>query len=118
MVFTNVNTPRCGFPRNEAEDFLPTLVKRGASIGANATIVCGCTIGEYALIGAGSVVTRDVPPHALVYGNPARHSGWACKCGAVLEFQSADATCGECGRRYRRVGESGVASVDSADVPI
>ena len=118
MVFTNVNTPRCGFPRNLAEDFLPTLVKRGASIGANATIVCGCTIGEYALIGAGSVVTKDVLPHALVYGNPARHRGWACKCGAVLAFQSLDATCGECGRCYCQVGESGVASIDLADVRI
>ena len=90
-----------------AENFLPTLVKRGASIGANATIVCGCTIGEYALIGAGSVVTKDVLPHALVYGNPARRRGWACKCRAVLLFQSLDTTCGDCGRRYYRASESG-----------
>jgi UDP-2-acetamido-3-amino-2,3-dideoxy-glucuronate N-acetyltransferase len=81
MVFTNVINPRCGVPRNTADDFLSTLVKRGASIGANATIVCGVTIGEYAFIGAGSVVTKDVPPYALVYGNPAKQHGWMDKQG-------------------------------------
>lgn len=102
MVFTNVITPRCAFPRNSDKDFAPTLVKRGASIGANATIVCGRTIGEHALIGAGAVVTRDVPPYAVVYGNPARQRGWACECGASLTFQDQFATCGECGRTYRQ----------------
>ncbi len=72
IVFTNVMTPRSAVPRNRPEDCRRTLVKRGASLGANATIVCGTTIGEYALIGAGAVVTRDVPAYALVYGNPAR----------------------------------------------
>ena len=106
MVFTNVHTPRSAFPRNSADDFLPTLVRRGASIGANATIICGCTIGEHALVGAGSVVTRDVPAHGVVYGNPAEHQGWACHCGAILRFRSARATCGECGRRFDQRGKT------------
>jgi UDP-2-acetamido-3-amino-2,3-dideoxy-glucuronate N-acetyltransferase len=106
VVFTNVNTPRSAFPRNKSEDCRATIVKRGASLGANATIVCGHTIGEHALVGAGSVVTRDVPPHALVYGNPARQHGWACECGAVLVFDDDRAECSECGRRYRQTGES------------
>jgi UDP-2-acetamido-3-amino-2,3-dideoxy-glucuronate N-acetyltransferase len=103
MVFTNIFTPRSAFPRNRPEDCLPTLVRRGASIGANATIVCGSMIGRHAMIGAGSVVTRDVPAYALVYGNPARRHGWVCECGVVLRFQEDDAVCGECGRRYRRI---------------
>ena len=101
MVFTNINTPRSAFPRNKSADNLPTLVKRGASIGANATIICGHTIGEHALIGAGAVVTRDVPPYAVVVGNPARQRGWACECGIVLKFAAQVATCRECGRTYR-----------------
>lgn len=105
MVFTNVITPRCAFPRNTDKDFAATLVKRGASIGANATIVCGHTIGEHALIGAGAVVTRDVPAYAVVYGNPARHRGWACECGVVLTFDGDRATCSECGRQYRQVSD-------------
>ncbi|MEX0704413.1 MAG: acyltransferase [Planctomycetales bacterium] len=113
MVFTNVLTPRSGFPRNRPEDCHQTLVKRGASIGANATIVCGNTIGEFALIGAGSVVTRDVPAHAVVYGNPARHRGWACECGVPLSFRSGAATCEECGRDYRQAGETSIVRVDA-----
>jgi len=104
MVFTNVATPRCLHPRNRAEDYLPTLVRRGASIGANATIVCGHTIGEHAMVGAGAVVTRDVPAYALVYGNPARLQGWACECGIKLAFDGGQAACAECGRRYRLSG--------------
>lgn len=105
MVFTNVITPRAAFPRNRPEDCAKTLVKRGASIGANATIVCGSTIGEHALIGAGAVVTKDVPAFAIVYGNPARVRGWACECGIPLEFENDKSTCGECGREYARTGE-------------
>jgi len=105
MVFTNVHTPRSAFPRNTAGDFSRTLVRRGASIGANATIICGCTIGEHALIGAGSVVTKDVPDYAVVYGNPARHRGWACKCGHAIVFAAHEATCSECSRRYEMVAE-------------
>jgi UDP-2-acetamido-3-amino-2,3-dideoxy-glucuronate N-acetyltransferase len=102
MVFTNVFTPRSGTPRNSSSDYLRTLVKRGASIGANATIVCGNTIGEYAFVGAGSVVTKDVPPYAMVYGNPARVHGYACECGVKLQFSEDRAACGECGRTYAR----------------
>ncbi len=102
MVFTNVHTPRSGTPRNTADDYLKTLVKKGSSIGANATIVCGNTIGEYAFVGAGSVVTRDVPAYAIVYGNPARVRGYACECGVRLEFHEDSANCGECGRQFTR----------------
>ena len=112
MVFTNVSTPRSGFPRNRPEDFLTTVVKRGASIGANATIVCGRTIGEYAFIGAGSVITKDVEPYALVYGNPARQHGWACECGVRLQFEEKQACCSECGRCYRESDEERIERVE------
>lgn len=102
MVFTNIATPRSAVPRNTQDDYLPTVVKRGASIGANATIVCGHTIGEYAFIGAGSVVTRDVPAYALVYGNPARRHGWACECGCRLTITDQQGVCAACGRQYRQ----------------
>lgn len=104
MVFTNVNTPRSGTPRNTSADYLQTVVKRGASIGANATVVCGHTLGEFAFVGAGSVVTKDVPPYAMVYGNPARIRGYACECGLRLRFEHDRASC-ECGRTYRKAGE-------------
>ena len=102
MVFTNVFTPRSGTPRNSIDDYRKTLVKRGASIGANATIVCGNTIGEYAFVGAGSVVTKDVPAYAVVYGNPARVRGYACECGTGLKFDGERAHCGDCGREFER----------------
>jgi len=110
MVFTNVGTPRSHYPRRGAYE--ETRVKRGASIGANATVVCGSTIGRYALIGAGAVVTKDVPDYALAFGNPARVQGWVCYCGEGLalgrgeraSLGQAEAECGECGRRYQRVG--------------
>lgn len=104
-VFTNVKTPRSAFPRNSADDFLPTRVRRGASIGANATIVCGVTIGEWAFIAAGAVVAQDVPAYCLVGGVPARPMGWACRCGASLAFDGDHATCRECRREYDRLGE-------------
>ena len=100
MVFTNVSIPRSGFPRNTADDFLKTVVRRGASIGANATIVCGHSIGEFAMIGAGSVVTKDVPAYALMYGNPARQHGWVCQCGKRLQVEAATTQCHACDRRY------------------
>jgi len=100
-VFTNVLTPRAEVERKDS--FSETVVEDGATIGANATIVCGSRIGRYAVVGAGSVVTSDVVPFRLVYGVPARPQGWACRCGAVL---SDVLGCGECGRRYRRRGAS------------
>lgn len=115
MVFTNVLTPRSACPRNQPEDNLKTLVRRGASIGANATIVCGHTIGQYALIGAGAVVTRDVPAYAVVYGNPARRRGWACECGLVLRLSGGEAGCTGCGRRYRRIGPQQLVRAHAAD---
>jgi len=86
MVFTNILRPRCEFPQRGSEFYSKTLVKKSASIGANATIVCGTTIGEYALIGAGSVVTKDVPDHALILGNPGKIVGWVDKKGLSLTF--------------------------------
>jgi UDP-2-acetamido-3-amino-2,3-dideoxy-glucuronate N-acetyltransferase len=101
-VFTNVKLPRSGVSQHGRFD--RTLVKKGVTIGANATIVCGNTIGEFALIGAGSVVTKDVPAYALVYGNPARVQGWLCECGAKLDFAGTKATCPKCARKYIRKG--------------
>ncbi|MDP8213972.1 MAG: acyltransferase [Candidatus Euphemobacter frigidus] len=100
MVFTNIMDPRSEFPQRGSEFYLKTLVKRSASIGANATIVCGNTIGRSAFIGAGSVVTRDILDFALVYGNPAVLRGWVCACGARLVFEENRALCGKCGREY------------------
>lgn len=107
MVFTNVREPRAAFPCASTDEYQDTLVKRGASLGANCTIVCGVTIGERAFVGAGAVVTKDVPPHALVVGVPARVVGYVCACGAGLGKVAAGAriTCPRCGREYERVGE-------------
>ncbi|PPS42794.1 acyltransferase [Chroococcidiopsis sp. TS-821] len=99
-VFTNIKNPRSAIPRNTVDDYLVTLVKRGATIGANATIVCGVTIGHHAFIGAGSTVTKDVPDYALVYGNPARQRGWMCECGAKLVNNKQIYVCTECDRQY------------------
>ncbi|HYF79051.1 MAG TPA: acyltransferase [Symbiobacteriaceae bacterium] len=107
MVFTNVKTPRSAFPRNTSADYHETRVKYGASIGANATVVCGTTIGEWAFVAAGAVVTKDVPPYALVAGVPARVKGWVCECGLGLDFEGGAATCG-CGRHYRKADETTV----------
>jgi acetyltransferase-like isoleucine patch superfamily enzyme len=97
-VFTNDRIPRVAFKHSSAE-FHPTLVRRNATLGANVTVVCGVTIGEHAFVGAGAVVHRDVPAHAIVVGNPIRRIGWMCACGARLDETFA---CG-CGRRYRLV---------------
>jgi UDP-2-acetamido-3-amino-2,3-dideoxy-glucuronate N-acetyltransferase len=99
MVFTNVVNPRAAVSRKD--EFRATLVRRGATIGANATVVCGHTIGRYAFIGAGAVVTRDVPDHALVVGSPARRIGWMCRCGERLPSRAGVARCPRCGARYR-----------------
>ena len=98
MVFTNVGTPRSHV--NRRGEYVRTLVKRGASIGANATIVCGHTLGRFSFVGAGAVVTRDVPDHALVVGNPARRIGWMCQCGERLRLADGRGTCSRCGSGY------------------
>ena len=105
MVFTNVVNPRSHVSRKD--EYRQTLVKRGASIGANTTIVCGHTIGRYAFIGAGAVVTKDVPDYALIVGNPGRVSGWMCACGIKLaagKEPPASAACAACGSKYRTQG--------------
>ena len=111
MVFTNVVNPRSHVPRRN--EYLQTLVKKGASLGANSTIVCGHTIGAYAFVGAGAVVTKDVPDYALLVGNPARIAGWMCQCGVKLASGTqppATATCAACGTRYRTNGQGALAS--------
>jgi UDP-2-acetamido-3-amino-2,3-dideoxy-glucuronate N-acetyltransferase len=100
MVFTNVINPRSHVSRKD--EYKTTLVKRGASIGANATIVCGTTLGRYCFVGAGAVVTKDVPDYALVYGTPARVRGWVCQCGEQLKFEGERAVCSGCGDVYRK----------------
>ncbi len=100
MVFTNVINPRSGVDRSN--EYTETRVKKGATIGANVTIVCGNTIGEYAFVGAGAVVTKDVPDYALVVGNPARQVGWMSRHGHRLEFDKQNrATCPKSGEKYR-----------------
>lgn len=99
VVFTNVINPRSFIERKT--EFKKTLVRKGASIGANATIVCGVEIGEYALIGAGSVVTKNALPFSLIYGNPAKHQGWVSKAGHRLHLIDGNAVCPATGERYR-----------------
>jgi UDP-2-acetamido-3-amino-2,3-dideoxy-glucuronate N-acetyltransferase len=110
-VFTNVIHPRAHVSRKH--EFAPTLVKRGATIGANATILCGVTIGEYAFVGAGAVVRKDVSPHEIVVGVPAAWIGWACRCGEKLPHSDASgrSTCARCGDVYRSEGK-GVVRVE------
>jgi UDP-2-acetamido-3-amino-2,3-dideoxy-glucuronate N-acetyltransferase len=98
MVFTNVVNPRSHVPRKN--EYLATVVRRGATIGANATVVCGHTIGEYAFVGAGAVVTRDVAPYALVVGTPARRIGWMCRCGERLPAGAGTVGCTACAAQY------------------
>jgi UDP-2-acetamido-3-amino-2,3-dideoxy-glucuronate N-acetyltransferase len=103
-VFTNVLNPRSHVSRKH--EFRRTLVRRGATIGANVTVVCGVTLGRYSFVGAGAVVTRDVPDYAMVYGNPARFRGWMCQCGTRLSVNAAGRrietwACPACSRRYR-----------------
>ena len=106
MVFTNVVNPRSCVSRKE--EYKPTLIKRGASIGANATVVCGIILGQYSFIGAGAVLTHDVPDYAVMYGNPARLQGWVCYCGIKLEFgldnKAETVKCNTCERVYKKEG--------------
>ena len=109
MVFTNVTNPRSHVSRKD--EYRKTVVKRGASIGANATVVCGNTIGRYAFVGAGAVVTHDVPEYAMVVGNPGRIVGWMCQCGLKLNLlrdaqKDERATCSACGASYLAQGGS------------
>lgn len=99
MVFTNVINPRSHIVRKN--EYRNTLVKRGTTLGANATIVCGHTIGQYAMVGAGAVVTKDIPDFALVVGNPARQRGWVCKCGVTLDSKTARMSCSACGLSFQ-----------------
>jgi UDP-2-acetamido-3-amino-2,3-dideoxy-glucuronate N-acetyltransferase len=113
-VFTNVVNPRSHVPRKD--EYKRTLVMRGASVGANATVVCGVTLGRYCFIGAGAVVTRDVPDYAIAYGSPSRLRGWICLCGVKLDLGTSSesiesAQCQSCGRRYRKEGPAVVESI-------
>ena len=105
-VFTNVNNPRAFIERKH--EYRTTLVKRGASIGANATVVCGHTSGEYAFIGAGAVVTKDVPAYGLVLGVPGSLAGWMCRCGVRLPSGDAP-SCASCGQKYQQGRDAGGA---------
>jgi len=108
MVFTNVFHPRSHVSRKD--EYLKTLVRRGATLGANCTVVCGITIGRYAFVGAGAVVTRDVPDHALVYGTPARQHGWVCNCGEKLAIDAEAGQCARCDSAYALIdGQLGPA---------
>ena len=116
-VFTNDPTPRAAF-RKDYEEWVPTYVRRGASLGAGVTLMCGLTVGAHSFVGAGSVLIRDVPAHALVVGNPARRIGWVCVCGQRLDDELA---C-HCGRRYQHAavgddaGEPGLTMI-GAETP-
>ena len=112
VVFTNVLNPRSEVSRKH--EYRPTRVRRGATLGANATVVCGATIGEYAFVAAGAVVRGEVPAYALVAGVPARRIGWMCRCGERLPMEAAqvvgaETMCGTCGARYREQGGGLVA---------
>ncbi len=109
MVFTNVINPRSHVSRKD--EYRRTLVRRGASIGANATVVCGSTLGAYCFVGAGAVVTKDVPPYALVTGVPARRTGWMCACGVKLPSGKGPLRCASCGAGYDQVGDELIPQV-------
>ena len=112
VVFTNVKNPRSAVPRRGEGHYQPTYLERGVSIGANSTIVCGVRLGRYAFVGAGSVVTKDVPAYALVYGNPARQRGWMSAHGHRLRFDKTDqATCPESGETYQLSPDQATVSV-------
>lgn len=108
VVFTNVINPRSFIERKN--EFRPTIVRKGASVGANATIICGHEIGEYALIGAGAVVTKDVEPYVLIIGNPGKPAGYVCQCGERLP---EELVCKSCNKKYERLETSGLRPIFS-----
>lgn len=110
-VFTNDLTPRAKYPKGSA-GYKKTLVREGASIGANATVVCGHTVGKWALIGSGAVVTKNVPDYALMLGVPAVIKGWVCECGTQLRFEMNEACCPACGRKYRKLQSDRIERVE------
>jgi len=111
MVFTNVYIPRAAHPK-KLDEYLKTLVKKGVTIGANSTIVCGITLGEHCFVGAGSVVTFDVPAYAMVYGVPSKICGWICECGNKIVFTGEKTDCNKCGKHYKKVGERNVELIN------
>lgn len=110
-VFTNDLTPRAKYPKG-ASHYVKTLIKEGATIGANATVVCGHTIGKWAMIGAGAVVASNVPDYALMLGVPARIKGWACECGNLLHFTTDVCECPNCGRKYKKINDNQIVRED------
>lgn len=113
MVFTNIKTPRCEFPRNTSADYQPTLIRRGTSIGANATIVCGITLNEHAFVAAGAVVTKDVPAYGMVAGVPARLTGWMSAYGDVLKFDGQGYAVDSIGTTYEQKDSTCIQSVSA-----
>jgi len=105
MVFTNVKRPRAAFPLESSVPYATTRIRYGATIGANATVICGVTVGQWAFVAAGAVVSRDVADYAESTGVPARQTGWVCQCGERLRFESSAAVCGGCQRPYALDGE-------------
>lgn len=110
MVFTNVSNPRSHVIRRG--EYQRTLVKKGASIGANAVVVCGNDIGSFAFIGAGAVVTKNVPDYSLIVGNPGKIVGWMCNCGNRLQFKdNAETKCSDCGKQYKMINERKIEEI-------
>jgi len=103
VVFTNDKNPRSKYPKTK-DEWLPTLVKQGATLGANSTIVCGNTVGKWAMIGAGAIVVSDIPDYTLVVGLPAKVIGWVCECGNKLIFKNGKTICKICKRKYKKSG--------------
>ncbi len=113
-VFTNDINPRAEV-KKPREQWLPTLIKSGATIGANATVLCGITVGHYAFVAAGTVVTADVPNYALVIGVPGRNSGWMCSCGTRIEMNGSEGKCKRCGTQYIQQKDGGLAPTSGKD---
>ncbi|MEO0540202.1 MAG: acyltransferase [Cyanobacteria bacterium P01_A01_bin.105] len=111
MVFTNVKTPRCEFPRNTSDDYQLTVVKRGTSIGANATVVCGVTLYEYAFVAAGAVVTKDIPAYGMVTGVPAKLKGWMSPLGDILSFDEEGQATDSAGKLYQKISDKELVRV-------